>query len=154
MFQGYYQRILTCQAHDDKGVNTCEIVCGNDQNILNLTGMLSAKLNKNLLNYFPKEYNEQGEIRNVCYDIDGTDQIESLNYPGKISKDFVYPNKCYKHSNVYDFNQNLWPTSGTSNVFQLDEIQTKYNVSILISKTKISQCSRRVLFMILCREAE
>ena len=130
-FQGYYQRTLTCSGHDDKGTNGCVVICGNDQNILNLTGLTSAKLNRELLNYFPQEFNEEGEIRNVCYDINNVDQIEILNYPGTVPKDFVYPNKCYKHTNTLKFNENLWPTSGTSNIFPLNEIQTEYNVSYI-----------------------
>ena len=45
-FQGFYQKTLTCSGHDDKGTNGCVFICGNDQNILNLTGLTSAKLNK------------------------------------------------------------------------------------------------------------
>ena len=130
-FQGYYQKVSTCLSHDSKGVNNCVITCGRDNNILNLTGFNNAKLNKNLLNYFPKEINEQGDVRNVCYDINNKDQVELLNYPGKIPDDFVYPEKCYKHTNILDFTENLWPTSGKNNIFNMKKVQVSKNISYI-----------------------
>ena len=130
-FQGYYQKVATCLPHDSKGENNCLITCGRDKNILNLTGFSNAKLNKNLLNYFPTEINEQGDVRNVCYDINNKDQVELLNYPGKVPPDFVYPEKCYKHTNVLDFTENIWPVSGTNNVFNLEKVQVSKNISYI-----------------------
>ena len=123
IFQGYYQRVSSCLPSDGKGSNNCRIVCGRDRNILNLTGFANAKLNKKLLSYFPTEENEEGVVRNVCYDINNKDQIQILNYPGSVPKDFIYPNRCYKHTNVLDFPENIWPVSGTSNIFSLTNSQ-------------------------------
>jgi hypothetical protein len=130
-FKGYYQQVSTCLQNDSKGSNNCSVMCGRDKNILTLNGFANAKLNKKLINYFPTEVNEEGEVRNVCYDINNIDQIELLNYPGNVPKDFVYPNKCYKHTNVLDFDINLWPTAGTSNIFNLEKRQVSNNVSYI-----------------------
>ena len=75
-YTGYYQKVSTCLTSDGKGSNSCKIVCGRDSNILNLNGFANAKLNKKLINYFPTEINEEGDVKNVCYDVNNVDQIE------------------------------------------------------------------------------
>ena len=130
-YTGYYQKVSTCLTSDGKGSNSCKIVCGRDSNILNLNGFANAKLNKKLINYFPTEINEEGDIRNVCYDVNNVDQIELLNYPGKIPSNFVYPEKCYKHTNVKDFDADIWPNTDGVNIFKLNKIQNSEDVSYI-----------------------
>lgn len=116
-FGGYYQKIFTCQKNDPKGQNNCVFTCGSEGNVLGLTGLFGSKLSKNLLKYFPIELDYSGGKRYVCYDLNGVDQISILNYTDKVPKDFVYPNYCYKHSTVNNYNGDLWPNSDASNVF-------------------------------------
>ena len=130
-FKGYYQKVSSCLPVDGKGSNNCRVMCGRDKNIINLNGFANAKLNKNLISYFPTEINEEGDVRNVCYDINNIDQIELLNYPGKVPDDFIYPNKCYKHTNVLDFTSDIWPTSGVSNIFNINAQQVIVDVSYM-----------------------
>lgn len=119
-FTSYYTQKLTCVQQDQKGSNSCNITCGDNANILNLTGFTDQKTSAKLLNYFPKEINEEGEVRYVCYDINNKDQIEILNYTQNVPDSFVYPNKCYKHTNVKDFSENTWPTEGSNNIFYIN----------------------------------
>lgn len=119
-FTGYYQKIYTCVNNDDKGDNNCRYSCGTETGLLTLSGLFSQKLSSNLLKYFPSEIDGQGNERYVCLDINGVDQIEILNYKNKVPSDFTYPNICYKHSTVYNYNGELWPNSGSSNNFTLN----------------------------------
>jgi hypothetical protein len=131
-FQGYYQQTWNCTQQDQVGSNTCQITCGGyNQNRLNINSMASARGSQELLTYFPKEINEEGQIRFVCYDINNKDQIELLNYSDEVPENFVYPNKCYKHSNVLNFNENIWPAPGVSNLFKLTANQVSQNVSYI-----------------------
>ena len=153
LFRGYYQKVSTCLTSDGKGNNSCKILCGRDKNILNLNGFANAKLNKNLINYFPTEINEEGDIRNVCYDINNKDQIELLNYPGNIPSDFVYPNKCYKHSNVLNFPDDIWPTTDGENIFTLKPIQVSKDVSYIdFTGDQIGQLNNHVLDKIITKD--
>ena len=145
LFRGYYQKVSTCLSSDGKGSNNCTVMCGRDKNILNLNGFANAKLNKNLINYFPTEINEDGEVRNVCYDINNVDQIELLNYPGNVPVDFIYPNKCYKHTNVLNFTSDIWPNSGVSNIFKLSSQQVISDVSYIdLQGNQIEQFNKYV----------
>ena len=129
-FQTYYQKIYSCREKDQKGENLCSYTCGEGNlNILNLTGFTKGGDSQSLLNYFPYEIDEEGQKRFICYDINDKDVIESLNYNDSVPDDFVYPNRCYKHANVLNFNENIWPTSGFSNVFNLDKNQVSENIS-------------------------
>ena len=118
-FAGYYQKIYTCQRNDPKGQNNCVFTCGSEGNVLGLNGLFGSKLSKNLLKYFPVELDYSGGKRYVCYDLNGVDQIDILNYTNTVPKDFIYPDFCYKHSTVNNYNGDLWPNSDASNVFQL-----------------------------------
>ena len=108
---GYKQTILTCT--DDNGTggkNNCNINCGNIQTI-NLNGQFGKKLSKNVLQYFPVEYDQDGIRRNVCYDLNGFNQIEILNNSENVPPSFVFPDKCYSLFNTknnIDFS-NYWP---------------------------------------------
>ena len=129
-YTGYYQKIFTCQANDPKGDNNCVYTCGSEGNILGLNGLFDSKLTKNLLKYFPSEIGSDGSKRYVCYDLNGVDQIEVLNYFNNVPTDFVYPNFCYKFAPVKNYNGDLWPNSDAGNVFQLPisnyQPKTKY----------------------------
>jgi len=118
-YTGYYQKTYTCQKADDKGENNCVYTCGSEGNVLGLNGIFDSKTAKNLLKYFPSEIDSSGNKRYVCYDLNGVDQIETLNYFNKVPKDFIYPNICYKHTTVLNYNGELWPNSDSANVFTL-----------------------------------
>ena len=115
-YQGYYQKIYTCQNYDTSGENNCRYSCGQDA-VIRLDGLFDTKLSKNVLMYYPTEFDEEGVKRHVCYDINDVNQIEILNSTTTVPENFVYPNICYKHTNEYksiDLN-NLYPL-GTDNV--------------------------------------
>ena len=97
--------------NDTKGENNCVFTCGSEGNILGLNGIFSSKLSKNLLKYFPSETDSDGRRRYVCYDINEVDQIEVLNYTNNVPKDFTYPNLCYKHVPVLNYDRLLWPNN-------------------------------------------
>jgi len=118
-YAGYYQKTYTCQKADDKGDNNCVYTCGSEGNVLGLNGIFDSKTAKNLLKYFPSEIDSSGNKRYVCYDLNGVDQIETLNYFNKVPSDFIYPNICYKHTTVLNYNGELWPNSDSANVFTL-----------------------------------
>lgn len=118
-FIGYKQTLLTCT--DDSGTggkNNCNINCGNILTI-NLNGQFGKTLSKNVLQYFPFEYDQDGIRRNVCYDLNGFNQIEILNNSENVPPGFVFPDKCYSLFNTknnINFN-NYWPigVSATTN---------------------------------------
>ena len=115
-YRGYYQRVYTCTNHDPSGANNCRYSCGQDATIRQ-DGIFDTKLSKNVLMYYPTEFDEEGVKRHVCYDINDVNQVEILNSTTDVPEDFVYPNKCYKHTNEFksvDLNS-LYPV-GTSNI--------------------------------------
>ena len=119
-FQPYFQKTLTCTENDTKGQNNCVYSCGNEPGVIGLTGILEAENGETLLQYFPTEIDYTGNKRHVCYDINDIDQVDILNYKKEIPEDFVYPDLCYKHTNVLNYNGDLWPNSDASNVFVLN----------------------------------
>ena len=118
-FTGYYQKTFTCQKNDSKGDNNCVFTCGSEGNILGINGLFGSKLSKNLLKYYPVELDFTGNKRYVCPDINDVDQIDILNYTNEVPSDFIYPNLCYKHSTVLNYNGELWPNENSQNVFNL-----------------------------------
>ena len=119
-YSGYYQKIYNSKKSDGKGTFGTTYACGVDKGVLQLTGLVDAKKSGDLINYYPVEFDETGQIRHVCYDINGVDQIEILNTTKEIPQNFVYPNKCYKNLPVFNTPAELWPTKGDDalNFFQ------------------------------------
>ena len=131
-YQSYYRFTETCLQADQKGSNNCKHTCGGfNLNILNISEMTNIKGAQELLTYYPQEISSTGDIKFSCYDINNKNQVEILNSANEVPEDFVYPNKCYRHSNVLDFNQNVWPTVGQDNVIPLKKEQVSKNVSYI-----------------------
>ena len=115
-YQGYYRKIYTCDNYDTTGANNCRYTCGQDGSI-KLSGLYDTKLSKNILLYYPTEFDQEGVKRHVCYDINDANQIEILNSVTDVPNDFYYPQVCYKHVNEYNIdNLNLLYPIGVSNV--------------------------------------
>ena len=93
-YVGYKQTVLTCTENKNGGKNNCNVTCGNIQTI-NLNGVFGSKLSRNVLQYFPTEYDQDGIRRNVCYDLNGVNQIEILNVSQNVPSDFIFPDKCF-----------------------------------------------------------
>ena len=109
-YVGYKQTILTCTENKNGGKNNCNVTCGNIQTI-NLNGAFGSKLSRNALQYFPFEYDQDGIRRNVCYDLNGVNQIEILNISQNVPTDFIFPDKCFSlYNNKTNINfSDYWP---------------------------------------------
>jgi hypothetical protein len=97
-YQGYYTKTYTCNNYDTTGANNCRYTCGQDGSI-KLNGLFDTKSSKNVLMYYPTEFDQEGVKRHICYDINDVNQIEILNSVTEVPNDFYYPNICYKHVN-------------------------------------------------------
>ena len=117
-YQGYYQDTYTCNQNDiANGTNNCNFSCGQAGGTLQSNGLFSNKLSKNILNYYPTEYDQEGNLRHVCYDINDLNQIEILNSVENVPNDFYYPEKCYQHAFVNNIGVSKIYPLGTSNVY-------------------------------------
>jgi len=143
-YQGYYRKIYTCNNYDTTGANNCRYTCGQDGSI-KLNGIYDTKLSKNVLMYYPTEFDQEGVKRHVCYDINDANQIEILNSVTEVPDDFYYPQVCYKHVNEYNIdNLNLFYPVGVSNVItsnlNYNTIQEKFvlaNLDKVLSDSKL-----------------
>lgn len=115
-YQGYYEKTYTCTDYDATGGNNCRYVCGQD-GAIRLSGIFDTNKSKELLTYYPTEFDEEGVLRHICYDINDYNQVEILNSTTTVPKDFTYPNFCYSHNNVRLIPnlEDLYPV-GTSNI--------------------------------------
>lgn len=114
-YQGYYQNTFDCTYKDSRGANNCTYKCG-QYNTLKVSGLYSSRKSSDVLNYYPTELNQEGNIRHVCYNINDVNQIEVLNSTDQVPDNFVYPNRCYQHSLKYDIGVSTIYPLGTSNV--------------------------------------
>jgi hypothetical protein len=132
-YQFFYEKTYNCENYDSSGPNNCLYTCGQD-NVLRTDGLFNSKLSKDVLNYYPVEYDEEGVRKHVCYDINDINQIEILNSVEKIPEDFTYPNICYKHYNVEDINlSTLYPITNNNVIINnkdYNEIQELFYIDL------------------------
>ncbi len=132
-YDGYKQKLYTCEAGTQGGVDGCIYTCGSDPTITFNTSV--SKNTQQFLGNIPFPFyisggttSDDGTVTGgtkvfVCKDIQDNNAVEMFNHGQTIPSSFQFPEKCYNHINL---NQPPDANGGTliiqsSNIYTTDD---------------------------------
>jgi len=119
-YAGFKERKYTCQNSTPGGINGCVYACGTDPT-LNFNSSVTQNTSQ-FLGSIPFPYYLDGDEKIfVCKDIQDNNYVEIFNHGQTIPTDFILPEKCYNHVNLFA------PPEG-ADILILQE-NTRYDIS-------------------------
>ena len=95
-FRGYKVLEYRCDAGTNSGVDGCRYTCGSDDSLNFTDGILVNNGNISGKFDFPVQ-----DDKFVCYGVQENNLVEILNSEKTVPDDFIFPQKCYQHPNVF-----------------------------------------------------